>query len=258
MLTSRKEPLPKERELFSLPLKSRGLGIDCPENHHDDYELWKKLSEPLEDKDHLTAELWQKRTLNDLLNEKKKFAEKLSNIKSVPSTEQRYALERPSEKGAAAWLNIPPLKRFGFRLNKSELWDSLSLRYKWNPKNAPPNCQCGESFSLTHALHCPKGGYTIVRHNEIRDTFANLMSEVYWDVAIEPLLQPLYGETFDRNYTATDDARRHEGQWTVFERTFFDLKINPLAKSCPKTIRDSFKYHEELKKLKFEQRIRDV
>ena len=99
VLTSRGEPLPKERELFSLPLKSRGLGIDCPENHHDDYELWKKLSEPLEDKDHLTAELLQKRTLDDLLNaKKKKFAEKLSNTKSVPSTEQLYALEKPSKK----------------------------------------------------------------------------------------------------------------------------------------------------------------
>ena len=55
-LTSRGEPLPIERERFSLPLMSGGLGIDCPENHHDDYELSKKLSEPLEDKDPLTAE----------------------------------------------------------------------------------------------------------------------------------------------------------------------------------------------------------
>ena len=122
-------------------------------------------------------------------------------------------------------------------------------------KKAPPNGPCGEFFSLTHALHCPNGGYTIVRHNELRDTFANLMSEV-----VEPLLQPLKGETFERNSTATDDARldiKANGLWgTVFERTSFDVKIfNPLAKSCPKTIRDSYKYHEELK---YEQRIRDV
>ena len=104
------------------------------------------------------------------------------------------------------------------------------------------------------------GGYTIVRHNEIRDTFANLMSEVCRDVAVEPLLQPPDGETFDRNSTATDDARldiKANGLWgSVFERTSFDVIIfNPLAKSCPKTIRDSYKYHEELK---YEQRIRDV
>ena len=101
-LTSRGEPLTIERELFSVPLKSGGLGIDCPENHHDDYVLSKTLSELLEDKDPLTAELWQKRTLHDLWNAKKKIAGKISNNKSVLSTEQRYALERASEKGASA------------------------------------------------------------------------------------------------------------------------------------------------------------
>ena len=98
-LTLGGEPLPIEREIFSLPLKSRRLGIDCPENHHDDYELSKKFTEPLEDKDSLTAELWQKRTLGDLLNGRKNnIAEKISNNKSVLSTEQRYAFERASEK----------------------------------------------------------------------------------------------------------------------------------------------------------------
>ena len=240
----------------SCAVKSGGLSIDCPENHHDDYELSKKLSESLEDKDPLTAELWQKRTLDDLINaKKKKIADKISNPRSVLSLEQRFAPERASEKGATAWLNKLPLKRYGFQLNKSEFRDGLSLRYGWNPKNAPLNFPCEETFSLTHALHCPKGGYTIVRHNEIRDTFANLMSEVCRDVAVVPLLQPLDGETFDRNATATDDARldiKANGLWgTVFERTFFDVKIfNPLAKSCSKTIRDSYKYHEDLKKLK--------
>ena len=263
-LTSRGKPLPIEREIFSLPLKSEGLGIDCPENHHDDDKLSKKSSAPLEDKDPLTAEPWQKRTLDDLLNaKKKKIAEKISNIKRVLSRGERYALERASEKGASAWLNVLPLKRYGFQINKSEFRDGLSLGYSWNPKNAPLNCACGEIFSLTHALCCPKGGYTIVRHNEKSETFANLMNEVCRDVALEPLLQPLDGETFDRNSTATGVARLDINAnglcGTVFERTFFDVKIfNPLAKSCHKTIRDSYKYHEELKKLKYEQRIRDV
>ena len=88
------------------------------------------------------------------------------------------------------------------------------------------------------------------------------MIEVCRDVVVEPLLQPLDGETFDRNSTAMDEARldmKANGLWgTVFERTLFDVKIfNPLAKSCPKIIRDSYKYHEELKKVKYEQRIRD-
>ena len=97
----------------------------------------------------------------------------------------------------------------------------------------------------------------------MENIFANLMVEVCRDVAVEPLLQPLDGETVDRNSTAKDDARldiKANAFWgTVFERTFFDVKIfNPVARSCPKTIRDSYKYHKKLKKLKYEQRIRDV
>ena len=224
-LTSRREPLPKEREVISLQLKSGGLGIDCSENHHNDYELSKKLSELLEDKDPLTGELWQKRTLDDLLYaKKKKFSEKISNMKSVLSTEQRYALGRASEKGAAASLKVLSLKRFGTQLNKSEFRDGLSLRYSWNPKNAQLSCPCGEIFNLAHASYCPKGGYTNVRDNGIRDTCANLMNAVCRDVAVEPLLQLLDGDTFDRNSSATDDARldiKANGLWgTVFERTF--------------------------------------
>ena len=64
------------------------------------------------------------------------------------------------------------------------------------------------------------------------------------DAAVEPLLEPLDGEKFDRNSTAADDARldiKVNGLCrTVFGRTFFEVKIfNTLAKSCPKTIRDS-------------------
>ena len=35
---------------------------------------------------------------------------------------------------------------------------------------------CGANFNLTQALHCAKGAYTHIGHNEIRDTFANLMT----------------------------------------------------------------------------------
>ena len=40
---------------------------------------------------------------------------------------------------------------------------------------------------------------------------------------------------------------------------FFDVKIfNPLTKSCPNEVKEAYKYHETLKKLKYEQRILDV
>ena len=41
------------------------------------------------------------------------------------------------------------------------------------------------NFSVDHALSCPKGGFPSIRHNEIRDITANLLSEVCNDVCID-------------------------------------------------------------------------
>ena len=94
------------------------------------------------------------------------------------SVNEKYALELPSEKGASNVLNALPLSRYNFNLNKSEFRDEIYLRYGWEPTNIPLTCACGQSFDLTHPLHCAKVGYTHMMDNEIRDTFANLMSEI--------------------------------------------------------------------------------
>ena len=62
--------------------------------------------------------------------------------------------------------------------------------------------------SLCTRLHIPKGGYKHMRHNERRDSFANLPSDIRQDVEIEPHLQPLQGETFALKSTKTDDDAR--------------------------------------------------
>ena len=45
---------------------------------------------------------------------------------------------------------------------------------------------CGASFGTSHASICPTGGLPTIRHNEIRDLLANILTEVCTDVAIEP------------------------------------------------------------------------
>ena len=145
-----------------------------------------------------------------------------------------------------------------------ELKDRLHLRYVCEQPNTPHTCPCRQPFTLTHSLHCPKGGYSHLRHNEIHDTFATLLDEVCHDVEIEPKLQSLEGEIFRNKTTTTeDDARldsKANGLWGGrFSRTFFDVKIfNAHAKSCPKTISDAYKYHESVKTFKYQQRILDV
>ena len=43
-------------------------------------------------------------------------------------------------------------------------------------------------------MTCKKGGYVILRHNSLRDLFAEIFEEVCSDVQIEPPLLPLTGE----------------------------------------------------------------
>ena len=138
----------------------------------------------------------------------------------------KYTIQLASEKGASSWLNALPLSKHGFDLTKTEFRDEIALRYTWEAKNTPAICPCGKELSLTHALHCAKGGYTHLRRNEIRDVFANLMDDVCHDVQIEPKLQSLDGEIFSSNSTSYDDARldiKANGLWgSRFNRTSFD------------------------------------
>ena len=103
-----------------------------------------------------------------------------------------------------------------------------------------------------------------MRHNEIRDTFAKILHDLYYDVEFEPTLQLLQGESFIHKTTSTDEHARLDIKandlWILmFSRYFFEVKIfNPLAKSCPKNSVEAYTYHESLKRLEYEQRILDV
>ena len=53
------------------------------------------------------------------------------------------------------------------------------------------HCQCSQKISVDYTLSCPNGGYTIMRHNYVRDLEGELMREVCRDVKIEPELLPV-------------------------------------------------------------------
>ena len=117
------------------------------------------------------------------------------------------AVESSKECGASSWLTAPPIYEHGFDLHKGAFCDALCLRYGWQTPLLPAHCFCGKQFSVDHALSCPCGGFPSICHNEIRNITAHLMSEVYHNVGIEPLLQPLSSESFDRSANREDGAR---------------------------------------------------
>ena len=87
-------------------------------------------------------------------------------------------MEVASDKGASHWLSAMPMEAHGFALAKGSFRDALCLRYGWTPPHLPLQCPCGKPFDTDHALSCGTGGYSIMRHNEIRDFTASLLDEV--------------------------------------------------------------------------------
>ena len=86
------------------------------------------------------------------------------------------------KKGASNWLNFLPLAEYGFNLNKSECPVGLYLKYGFKPKGLPKTCPRGHNFTIAHGLRCPKGGYTHLIRNEIRDINANFTNNFLHDV----------------------------------------------------------------------------
>ena len=116
----------------------------------------------------------------------------------------------------------------------------------WMPSRTPSHCACGINFSVDHAQSCPKGGFPSIRHNEVRDITAELLSEVCHDVEVEPHLQPLSDERFQQKTANTQDGARLDiamnGFWGGrYEKCYTDVRVfNPLAPSNSGTTLQSF------------------
>ena len=120
----------------------------------------------------------------------------------------------------------------------------MCLHYNWQPSNLPSHCFCGSSFTTDHALTCPTGGFPSVRHNDMRDFTASLLTEVCTDVCIEPPLQALTGELLSHETSNSEDVARldvsAQGFWgDRHQRAFFDVhryvfstQMLPLIEKC--------------------------
>ena len=166
------------------------------------------------------------------------------------------------EKGASTWLTVLD---HGFTLHKLAFHDAMALWYGWTPPKLPYKCDCGNGMTVEHALSCAKGGFPTIRHNEIRDLTANLLTEVCNDVRIEPDLQPVMPQQLSGATANAQDGARLDisanGVWGGrFEKTYFDVRVfNPHAPSNKNmTLSASYRKHEREKKRAYDQRIREV
>ena len=115
---------------------------------------------------------------------------------------------------------------------------------------------------MEHALSCTRGGFPTLRHNEVRDLTASMLSEVCLNVSIEPALQELRGETLsgsssNRNCGARVDVAADGFGGHGRKRTFLDIRV--LILSLPQTNRPLFQpptdHTKRVKKRQYCERI---
>ena len=195
---------------------------------------------------------------------RKAINEAAARLRTTLSPPLQRTMDIYSDKGASHWLTVLPMTSHGFSLPKAAFRDALCMRYNWQPDHRPSHCSCGQAFSVDHALSCVSGGYSVMRHNELRDFTASVLQEVCKDVALEPPLQPLSGEQLRRSANATQEARLEisaRGFWDDrFSRSLFDVRVfHPNAPSAIQApLASQYAKHERSKRREYEQWVRDV
>ncbi len=273
-ITGRPPPNNAECDLYALPARLGGLGIRTPskladkEVHHS-LKITSSLTDRILDQDNeygynTVRDQLLKRAEVSKDNRKRLEEEAASLHQQLPDWLQK-AVELSKTKGASTWLTVLPLTEHGFTLHKSAFHDALALRYGWTPTRLPLKCDCGKNFNVEHALSCAKGGFPTLRHNEIRDTTASLLTEVCSEVCVEPNLQPVSPDQLNSASANSQDNARLDisanGVWgSRFQKTYFDVRVfNPLAPSNRNQSQAAtFRKHEMEKKRAYQQRIQDV
>ena len=161
-------------------------------------------------------------------------------------------------------MTVLPLKSLGYSLNKREFKDAMRLRYEWDIPDLPRNCVCGSRNSLEHTLDCKRGGFVSLRHNDLRDTEAQLLQEIAYDVHIEPELQDISENTQLASGTnLANGARLDIAARGVFGRrdiTYFDVRVtNPnCMTNRQKTLQEIYAEHERQKMVSYNDRVLQV
>ena len=262
------------RDLLALPIRLGGLGIANPSSESSvQYATSKLITAPLtalivEQAHSLpnTTNGEQVRIRKESAKNKKlRQAQSATELKDQLPDNMQKVMILSTEKGSSNWLSTLPIAEQGFVLHKGAFRDALCLRYGWHLPNMPIQCTCGKQFSVEHALSCPYGGFPTIRHNELRDITAELMSEVCHNVGTEPILQPITNECLVHRTANREDGARLDVAADSFwgndrQRAFFDVRVfNPHAQSYQNTsLSQCYRKNEQEKQRAYDQRVREI
>ena len=263
-----------ERDLLALPSRLGGLGIPDPSKQAaPQHAACRNITAPLVELIVSQSEVYDPETKAAQTRAKNRTryfhrqqqARAAAELKAELPQRLQKAIDVSSEKGASSWLSTLPIAEHGFALHKGAFRDALCLRYGWQPQHLPTHCVCGSKFDVEHALSCPRGGFPSIRHNEIRDITANLMSEVCHAVGTEPCLQPVTGELLTHRTANREEGARLDIVAQSFwgrdrQSAFFDVRVfNPYAQTYRNSsLLQSYRKNELEKKRAYDERVREI
>ena len=271
-LTGRAPPGDGVRELLALPARLGGLGLINPttalaKEQERSVQTCAPLIDLIKQQQPSLGEVCHQVAHNRTVASARRrldIAKAAVSLRATLPPPLQRTMDVFSDKGASHWLTAVPVSSHGFSLPKSSFRDALCMRYNWQPDHLPSHCPCGQAFSVDHALSCSTGGYSVLRHNELRNFTASILQEVCHDVALEPPLRPLDGEQLPRSANLTKEARLDisaRGFWDDrFARCLFDVRVfHPNAPSAISTpLASQYRKHESSKRRQYEQRVREV
>ena len=256
------------RLIFSMPARFGGLGFLDPSSvssleYECSIQATSQLTNAIYDQQKIlnVNEEIQTQTMKEVKQKKDNWYKALQDkIRSEVSDSQAKIIDLASEKGASSWLTSLPLAKYGFVLNKQMFHDAICLRYNFALKLVAKTCVCGENYTVNHCLTCKRGGYTILRHNSLRDLTAELLREVCSSVEVEPLLLPLTGERLPSGSNLADGARLDVSAvnlWSPLARAFVDVRVfnSQASTNWAKTIPQMYISHENQKKTEYLPRV---
>ena len=254
----------QQRELYALPIKNGGLGYaNLTEKASREYEASRVVNAPL-----VAIMMLQGNTLPNNEVRKSVISEqnrskmavlnrKIEQIENSLPTETLRIIEQTKQPGASNWFSVLPLEEHGFSL------DALPLRFNLPIKGIPSQCPCGQKFDITHAMNCKRGGFVIIRHNNIRDFEANLLSNVCNNVEIEPPLRPINTEKLPNSALKGDESRpdiRARGFWRKGHNAFLDVHVTNAGAESQRNVvfKSVLTEHEREKKREYNERIMNI
>ncbi|CEM12133.1 unnamed protein product [Vitrella brassicaformis CCMP3155] len=105
-------------------------------------------------------------------------AHKIKREAALPHIDRRRhrVLFRSAEYKTSGWLTALLSTDNNTGLDAAEFRDALIMRYGRHPPGLAARCDhCNQPLTVDHALCCKRYGLVIRRHNELRDTFAELI-----------------------------------------------------------------------------------